>query len=196
MKRLSFFLSVGLVVVGAMPVLAQQTEGGGSPGAVEHAEIGLLEAVGGQSHRIVIALPGETTCNKTGYQSYDTNDQTLVEGLGSVMSVNDALGEQAGKVVSVTYVDNGEHYVAKRVNFAEDEEIHQTRGTIQSTNPRDKSIVIQTAKGRNERVDLGAGAGALIDSDQGLIRDSDLRAGQEVTVYTGGSGVAYLLRVE
>jgi hypothetical protein len=44
MKQLSLLLGVGLLVAGvALPVSAQQGEGGASMAPMQHAELGLLE---------------------------------------------------------------------------------------------------------------------------------------------------------
>jgi len=195
MKQLSLLLGVGLLFAGAFPVSAQQSEGGAMPRPVEHAELGLLEAVGQYSHRIVLALPGETSADRKAYQSYETNEETLVEGMGSIMQVNDELSEDVDHVVVVTYVDRGEHFLAKRINFAADDVIRETHGTIQDLNRDDRTMVVKNADG-TERMDLGSGAGAVIDGNRGLLSISDLRVGQQVTVEYGTDGIAYLVRVE
>lgn len=194
MKQLSLLLGVGLLFAGALPVSAQQSEGGAMARPVEHAELGLLEAVGQYSHRIVIALPGETMATSKGYQSYDTNGETLVEGMGSMMEVNDALSEHVDQPVIVTYVDRGEHFLAKRINFTADRMIRETHGTIQSLDHDRHTMVIKNADG-TRTIDLDSDAGAVIDSNQGLLSTSDLRVGQQVTVEYGTDGIAYLLRV-
>lgn len=195
MKQLSLALGVGLLFAAVLPVSAQQSEGGVMPAPVEHAELGLLEAVGTYSHRIIIALPGETMAGGKDYQSYDTNGQTMVEGMGAMMQVTDDLSENLNHVVVVTYVDRGEHFLAKRVGFAADAMIRETHGAIQSVDAHARRIVIKNADGI-QRMSLGSGPGAVIDSDQGLLSISDLRVGQQVTVEYGTEGVAYLVRVD
>jgi len=196
MRTPSITLSLCALLVAALPVAGQ--EGAvNHPAAVEHAQLGVLEAVGVGNNRVIIALPGklEEGAIDRDYESFDTNEETLVQGLGSLIRVNGSLAPYVGDVVVVRYVERGEHFVAKRVDFMSDRAVHETRGVISSIDQQKKVMVLKNAEGGEETMYLGEGAGAVIDSNIGLRRFSDLRSGQEVTVYFGPAGRAALVRI-
>jgi len=210
MRTLTTMVSAGAIVAGvALPVAAQQRTHSETPKPLmEHAAIGLLEAVDTHNGRIVIqpvgAIPiqGQQTHGyPRNYQSYVTNEQTAVEGLGSVMNVGSALAEYAGNVVVVTYEERGEHYIAKRINFTNEHQVRETRGTIRTVDPETRTLVLRNADGRDEELNLGSGPGATIDSARGLLRFSDLRTGESMRAYFGakpfgGGDVTYLVMMQ
>lgn len=199
MRKPAILLSLGVLLAVAAPLSGQEgASAGANPTLVEHAQLGVLEAVGVGNNRIIIALPGRMAPDMTDrpYESYDTNEETLVQGLGSIMRVSASLAPYVGNVVVVRYVDRGEHFVAKRIDFTSGRVVHETQGAIRTVDQHEHAIVLRNAQGRDETVHLGTGPGAVIDSDSGLRPFSDLRPGQQVTVLYGPAGRAQLLRIE
>ena len=196
MRQSAIILTIGTLVASVLPVTAQQAVQPVARGSsVEHAQLGILEAVGVGSNRVIIALPGEVEAGAedAAYESYDTNDQTLVQGLGAITKVNSSLAPYEGNVVIVRYVTQGEHFLARRIDFTPDRAIHVSKGGIQHVDMQARTILLRSSKGTEETFSLGTGPGAVIDSATGLRAFSDLRAGQQVTVYFGPGHRAQLL---
>jgi hypothetical protein len=189
MRTSAIILTLATLAVGVQQIAAQE---GSAPVAanslVEHAQLGLLEAVGVDNNRIIIALSGrvEPGAENPPYESFDTNALTEVEGLGSIMRVSSALAQYEGNVVVVTYVNRGQHFLAKRIDFTPDRQIHATRGSIVRVDRDARAVVMRNATGVEETIHLSDGEMPAIDSNSGLKHLSDLRPGQQLTVYYGG----------
>jgi hypothetical protein len=167
-------------------MLSAQSEGeGGASTPQQHAEVGTLEAIGYQNQRIVVEYPHESTQYPTtpprSYRSFATNDATPVQGLGEVSDVKDMTQDALNKVVVVTFTEGGEVPTASRITFPDATRIRVTHGTVQSADAA--MLDLKEAGGQERRFDLDAGAGVEVDSNQGLLEPSDLKQGQDVTVY-------------
>lgn len=178
-------LAMGFAVLfaGSRPLTAQEGGEGPSAPAMEHAEIGTLEAMGLHNDRIVVALPTEDPTAEPIYRTFVTDFDTDVDGLGAVMRVGEIPQAATDNVVVVSFVRGEERPRATRLYFPDEQTVRIAHGTIESIDGEGETFVLTTPEGRQERYDVGVGPGAPIDSNEGLLSFSDLRVGQEVTVY-------------
>lgn len=182
--------SLAIVVVGVLPLSAQEGSPGRGSAVVEHAEIGRLEAMGRHNDRIVIGRPPDNRpYGDDVHWSFATDSRTRIQGLGDVMNVDEIPQDAMGSVAIVTFVPGGDQGpVARRVYFPVGEEIRVTHGRITGIDREDHVLFLETPGGSEERFNIGLGPGATIDSNRGLLSASDLRAGQEITIYHSHRG--------
>lgn len=168
---------------GTLPLSAQT---GHTSAVTLHAEVGKLESVvstDANAYEITTSIPAQSHTGVSVNRTYETNYTTLVEGLGSVMDVGEIPQSANGSIVVVDFVEGDQGPLAKRIHFTGDREILATRGTIKSIDREDHVLVLQDPRGEEKQMRLDFGYGATIDSKQGLLAPSDLKAGQEATVY-------------
>ena len=179
-NTLTALLAAVVFAPGASVLSAQ-----GMPLMAEHAEIGTLERVTktGFDLEVTIELPKDAWGEEFVHRTYETGVSTQVEGLGSIMDVEDIPPAATGSIVVVTFVRDGSDLVAKSIRFTGDREILVTQGTIERVDHEDRMLVLRDLEGQRERFNLDFGYGAAIDSDRGLISSSQLDAGHEYTVY-------------
>lgn len=185
MKRRTMLTTIAMLLVGAAS-LSAQTHGAAGMAAMDradHAEIGTIEAIGSSTNRVAIALPSwSRDLGERATRVFDTNDLTAVEGLGSMRDVA-GLREHVGGVVVIRYVRGGDRPLAKEITFVGPGEIRETHGYLTDIKPKEGRLALRNPAGLEERMLLGDIDRTPIDTGRGLVTLSDLRMGDDVTVY-------------